>query len=489
MIELSLTEEALGYISHREEITVTKFVASSSFDLADIKSYANGDYRGDGKFLSFPAAYIQIAPKGRITHEGHEDRTNTETLVTVAGVLDASKASEKFEVNSIAIIAKRPVHGSYRHFVLAFGSLELNTYPLPVIAEDSMSFVIPFTFSYGDATEPPITAETSDITPWKDFLGHSLKQATDPMQTHGLWVDLEGMRFRVQGTSFPIPVDSGDDQARLDAIEEELEESALYSPSPAPQNSEFASVSIDGDYIEKSSVRVSSIASSASQSSLEEANQAIRAEINPMMPVSMYFSWSFDGGSGWTADGDIKYKDAVSDWDKRGMPLQPLSVTLIPYTRYNTKWYDYGLRYDIVYLNRYKNEPYLRIYANADTEMSGDIYYTLLIQFDPLYWQRTLPVAEYREITFEKAKWSGDWYYYYFYEEGVENWVYPLAYVDDPGNEDAIAYGIRTTGDGSALNRWDRPDSSSPYTWAVPFRKNSSPRVEGDITVRIRLLH
>lgn len=498
MINLSLTDEAQQYVRNGTPLHFTTFIASSSFDYEDMEAYRKNQYQGDATFLKFPIAYLNITPKGYIYSIGHESYTLQETLVDIVGALEAYKATKKFEVNSIGIIAKYRLDfdddDHWGNFIFAFGSLELNTYPLPVIAEDSMTFIIPFQVSYGSVIEPHLTAPDI-LVPWKTFNEHNYEVVTNPMQTHDLWVDLQGMKFRVESTTFPIPVGSEDDEARLDAIEEELEESALYSPSPAPSNSEFASVSLDGDYIEKSTVKVSSVASSATKSSLEAANQSIRSITNSIIPVSLKFGGSFSVDSGWTTDGDIKYKDVITSWiTTMYLPFKPINVTLIPSTQYpanNTKWYDYGLWYDIVYPNRYKNEPFLRIYANANTVMSGNVYYRFLMVFDPVYYTKLPITVEYRTITLEhdQAKWDGynNKYTYYFDDADTVDWVYPLAYIDDPTNEDVITYGIRI--DSSRMNEWRQPSSNSPYTWCIYFLKNSSPTLTNDVTLRIRLLH
>lgn len=482
MITLSLTETAQPYVQEGSALHFTTFIASDSFDYADMEAYRRGEYSGDATFLEFPIAYLNITPKGYTYSIGHESYTQPETLVDIVGALEAYKATTKFEVNSIGLIAKFRLDleddNFYGNMIFAFGSLELNTYPLPVIAEDSMTFIIPFQVSYGDITEPALTAP-DNLVPWKNFNEHNYKQIVNPTQTHNLYVDLQNMEFRVENTSFPIPTgESDEDRARLDRIEAELEDAVLYKPEESiSSNATIAAVNADNNTIVDSTVKVSSMATSTSQTQLETFTSNIQSLLNTKTQIATY-SWNFGTSSGWTTSDGLKYKDIITDWVSRGLPAYPTAVVLIPRDR---NWYDYGVSYEIVYYQRYHQNPYLRAYVDPNATLGNNVAYTVLALYDPYYYNtRPIHTKEF-SLNIATSDWSSRDYYWYIDDADINNsFSIRVALLSRELVEaySMVVYSIS----------WQQIGSTGNYRWVVDiYCQTTRPSV--NITLPVKVLY
>lgn len=388
MITLALTEEGLYRLEHDTALHFPHFVASTSFDLEDMDAYRKGTYRGTATFAEFPVAYIHITPKGKAYSIGHTIHILDHTVVDIAGAMDASRQGKSFEINSIGLIAENPDHPGEPYYgcVYAFGSLKLDTYPLPVNKEDGMSFIIPFQVNYGDNTDPHLTAPDT-MTPWKEFLDHKHRPVTNDRQVHNLWIDLAHLTLRVDNTTLPIPVqgEGSDIEARISALEDALRNAVHYYPNtPVSSNARFAAVDPNRRQILDSTVKVSSITDSASMASLYNAESQVRARASVKCWARGYRAST--NSSGWnTADGR-KYKDILL-YGSNYLPLYPISVTVIPRSR---NYYDYGLKHEL-WIDRNPSSqnamyPYLRLSTDASTVISDTVNFYVFILYDLQYY-------------------------------------------------------------------------------------------------------
>ena len=297
--------------------------------------------------------------------------------------VETYKLDKSVEINSIGLIVYDPNHigdAWYSH-IYASGELELNTYPLPVNENDSMTYIIPFQVSYGDIIEPNLTAP-DNLTPWKNFTDHENNPVSNPKQVHNMWIDLPNLMLRVDNTSLPIPVQGesgGDIDARIRAIQEALVGAVKYKPEEQiTPTTTFAAVDADNNVIKDSTVTVYSMTNSASMDSLNSARSALQSLANLKCWARGYRTDT--NSSGWTTSGNIKYKDVIDNWNGRGLPLYPLAVVVIPRSK---NFYDYGITYDVQIRNM---QPYLRFYMDASVSITSNIYYHLFILYDLFYY-------------------------------------------------------------------------------------------------------
>jgi hypothetical protein len=383
MITLHLTEQGQQDVSWNHALYFSHFIASNSFDYEDMEAWIRNNYYGDAVFKEFPVAYLNITSKGKTYSEGHTIIVLDHTIVDIAGAVETYKLDKSFEINSIGLIVYDPNYiGDAGHsHIYAFGELELNTYPLPVNENDSITYIIPFQVNYGDIIEPNLTAP-DNLTPWKTFLDHQSNPVSNPKQVHNMWIDLPNLMLRVDNTSLPIPVQgesSGDIDARIRAIQEALVGAVKYKPEEQiTPTTTFAAVDADNNVIKDSTVTVYSMANSASIDSLNSARSALQSLANLKCWAIGYRTDT--NSSGWTTSGNIKYKDVIDNWVWRGLPLYPLAVVVIPRSK---NFYDYGITYDVQIRNM---QPYLRFYMDASVSITSNIYYHLFILYDLFYY-------------------------------------------------------------------------------------------------------
>ena len=260
MITLHLTEQGQQAIEDNLSLHFVTFVASDSFDSEDMELWRTGSYSGNKIFRQFPVAYINITPKGKIYSEGHTSYMLDHTVVDIVGAIETYNIDRTFEINSIGIIATTDEESdidSIYSFIYAFGSLELNTYPLPANKRDTLTYIIPFQVSYGDIVNPDLTAP-DNLAPWKTFLEHKYKQVTNPTQVHNLYIDLNNMKFRVDSTTFSIPSAGGEDlDRRIAGIWNALTDAVYYKPEEElTANTTFAAIDVGRNEILDSKIKV-----------------------------------------------------------------------------------------------------------------------------------------------------------------------------------------------------------------------------------------
>lgn len=343
MINLQITENGQNAVANNDTLYFVSFIASNSFDYEDMEEWRSNRYHGNAEFQLFPIAYLNVIPKGRYYADGYDSELLDHTIVEIAGAVETYKYDKAFEINSIGLVATRnpnqPVIDGWSSFIFAFGSLELNTYPLPVNENDSMTYIIPFKVNYGDYLEPRVSAP-DNLTPWKSFNEHNYSQITNPLQTHGLWIDMENMKFRVGGVTLPIPTSEGgesDLDERIDAIYEQLVGAVKYKPNQIiTQNTTFAAVNASSNLIVDSTAKVLEYENSQiSKASLYSVVNSIAG--SEEMNVGIWVGLLGRGGGSWT----------TWDWNdyNKSCPGYPLGIVIIPRNRY---WYDYGMTYELV---------------------------------------------------------------------------------------------------------------------------------------------
>lgn len=275
MINLELTELGRAFVSENKSLVFPSFVASSSFDIEDTEAYLRGSYRGSEKFIKFPAVYAHVLPYGEIYNIGYESYMRDHSEARIGGILSLSEAGSRFEVNSIALCCCDPgkEKDSKDWAVYAFGSLELNTYPLPVQPDDSVSYAIPFSVSYGSRI-PNLSVIGDGRVPWKLFLDHAGSRVTEPEQVHGAWFDLSNYKIRVGSTSLDIPVSSGgSEEERIARLEEEVALAVKYRNLESSDSSFIAAVDSENSYVENSFVQRSKLSSRLPKTALSVLSQ------------------------------------------------------------------------------------------------------------------------------------------------------------------------------------------------------------------------
>lgn len=388
MINLQITEAGQNDVNNMTPLYFSHFIASNSFDIEDMEDYRRGTYQGNTVFKEFPIAYLNITPKGKIYSIGHTTYMLDHTVVDIVGAVETYKLDKSFEINSIGLIAFHADHpnDSWYSRIFAFGSLELNTYPLPVNEDDTLTYIIPFQVNYGDWITPEISAP-DNLTPWKTFLDHTNKEVTNPTQVHNLYIDLQNLKFRVDNTSFPIPVQGGgggggDIDARIRALQEALRGAVHYNPLiPITSTTTFAAIDAGSNQILNSTVKVSSMTSSASQTALAAAQQQVRTLWSGKSWCWVYKNST--GSSGWTTIGDKKRKVVYTDFN-RGPQFHPMEVIVIPH--YTKQFVDCKVTYAIE--EQQNNPGYFNLvfYIPADVTPTSDIYYQALFLVDIEYY-------------------------------------------------------------------------------------------------------
>lgn len=385
MINLQLTEAGQSAVNTDREMYFVSFIASNSFDYEDMEAWRTHHYRGDAKFQLFPVAYLNVIPKGRLYTDGYESEMLDHTVVEIVGAVETYKLDESFEINSIGLVASNPNDpgiDTWNSLLFAFGSLELDTYPLPVNENDTMTYIIPFMVNYGDNLEPRVSAP-DNLTPWKTFLEHNNSLITNPLQTHGLWIDLANMNFRVGGVTIRIPTSEGegsDIDARIDAIYEQLVGAVKYKPEQdITQNTTFAAVNSSSNLIVDSTAKVLGYEDSRiSKASLYDMVNSIAG--SGAMQIGIYIATGSKGGGSW------------STWDYPDLwkqcPGYPLYVLVIPKNRY---WYDYGITYEVLDMRNNSKPGYFVVRFSHDPNItpSNTIYFVWFIIYDS--WIKHFP--------------------------------------------------------------------------------------------------
>lgn len=378
MINLSLTDTGQSDISGNREIYLVSFIASDSFDISDMEDYIAGRYQGDSIFREFPVAYLNIIPKGSTYSVGYESYVTDHTEAETAGAIEAYLDGSAFEINSIGIIASRNISipTVQNGYIFAFGSLSLDTYPLPVNENDSMTYIIPFKINYGDTVSPKIHAP-DNLVPWKLFTDHDHKHSDDPTQVHRLFIDIPNRKIRAYNTTLDLPIQGesgGDIDARIRAIQEALEGAVHYDPDePITSQTEFAVVSQEGNTMSESTVTVESLSQGATSAQLNTMATNVKSIIDSKCYARGYRGET--NSSGWTVSGDIKYKDVITNWLDLGLPFHLISVTVIPRNQY---FYDYGIKYELQIRDQV---PYLRFYTDSSVSISNTIQYHLFVLY------------------------------------------------------------------------------------------------------------
>lgn len=378
MINLQLTEAGQNAIGNDNFTYFATFIASDSFDYEDMEAWRRGTYQGNAQFQLFPVAYVNIIPKGRLYTDGYNSEVLDHTIVEIVGAVETYKLSESFEINSIGIVAtdsEDSAISSWSSFIFAFGSLELNTYPLPVNEDDTITYIIPFKANYGDNVHPRVSAP-DNLTPWKTFLEHNNSLIINPLQTHGLWIDLLNMNFRVGGVTIRIPTSEGgesDLDARIDAIYEQLEGAVKYKPEQEiTQNTTFAAVNASSNLIVDSTAKVVEYEDSRiSKASLYDMVNSIAG--SDTMKINIWVASETIRGGSW------------STWDYNSLiyycPGYPLYVLAVPKNKY---WYDYGITYELLDVRSNNNPGSFTIQFSHDPAItpSNNVSFTLFVVYD-----------------------------------------------------------------------------------------------------------
>lgn len=363
MITLHLTEQGQRDITDNRRLYFVTFVASNSFDYEDMEAWRRNDYHGDAIFKEFPVAYINITPKGRKYSIGNTTYTLDHTIVDIAGAVETYKLDEPFEINSIGLIVCDPDHigDVWYSYIYAFGELELDTYPLPVNENDSMTYIIPFQVSYGDIIEPNITAP-DNLTPWKTFLDHQNNPVSNPKQVHNMWIDLPNLTLRVDNTTFPIPVQGesgGDIDARIRAIQEALVGAVKYKPEEQiTPTTTFAAVDVNNNYILDSHTKVTELQNSISESQMYSGLAGLINQINDKVYIQLWYR-------------DIHWNTNEQEWTEwlPGEFCPCFAIFIVPYS---LSWFTSKMQYTINYPgNNYDGKScyFVRGDASEDTQI------------------------------------------------------------------------------------------------------------------------
>lgn len=390
MINLQITENGQNAVTDNDTLYFITFIASNSFDYEDMEEWRSNRYHGNAKFQLFPIAYLNVIPRGRYYADGYDSELLDHTIVEIVGAVETYKLDESFEINSIGLMATRnpniPDIDGWSSFIFAFGSLELNTYPLPVNENDSMTYIIPFKVNYGDYLEPRVSAP-DNLTPWKTFLEHNNSLITNPLQTHGLWIDLANMKFRVGGVTIRIPTSEGegsDIDARIDAIYEQLVGAVKYKPNYVINpTTTFAAVDVPNNHVLDSKAKVLEFRNNrTTKTNLYDMVNSIAGSdilsINVWTATNAINAWRWNGSN--------TVYDYPDLW--KSCHGYPLSLCIIPKNRY---WYDYGVTYELIDARSNAHPGYfiVRFHRDPNITPSYDVYYTFFIVYDS--WIKHFP--------------------------------------------------------------------------------------------------